>query len=77
MLSQPSRTNQRARQCLGTKFGSPADANVKELKKKKANMTAMERRMHHQRLRYIVALVVCLRSLRSFIVAFNELRVQT
>jgi hypothetical protein len=52
-------------------------AKVKELKKKKQKMTKIETKIHHHSLRYIIALTVCLRSLRSFIVALRELRVQT
>lgn len=76
MLSQPSRMNHRVCQWKGTKSGSEAEANVKELKKKKPKITRMEMRMQSRRLRYIVALVVCFRSIRSFMVAFRELSVQ-
>jgi hypothetical protein len=37
----------------------------------------MEARMHHHNLRYMAALTVCFRSLRSFIVMFRELSVHT
>lgn len=77
MLSQPSRMNQRVCQWNGTKSGSEADANVKELKKKKPKITRMETRMHRRRLWYMAALTVCFRSVRSFIVLFRELSVQT
>lgn len=76
-LSQPSRINQRVCQWNGTKSGEEAEAKVKELKKKKAKITKMEARMHHQSLRYMPALVVCLRSFRSFIVRLRELSVHT
>jgi len=64
-------------QWKGTKLGSEVEAKVKELKKKKPKITTMEARMHHQSLRYMAALVVCLRSFKSFIVALRELSVQT
>lgn len=77
MLSQPSKINQRVCQWKGTKLGSEAEAKVKELKKKKPKITNMEARMHHHNLRYMAALTVCFRSLRSFIVMFRELSVHT
>ena len=69
--------NHRVCQWKGTKSGSEDEAKVKELKKKKPKITIIEARMHHHSLRYMAALVVCLRSLRSFMVMLRELSVQT
>ena len=69
--------NQRVFQWKGTKSGLEVEAKVKELKKKKPNITMMEIRIDHQSWRYMESLTVCLRSCRSFMVALSELSVQT
>lgn len=76
-MSQPSSTNQRVCQLFGVKSGSPWPARVKEFRKKKAKMTRMEAMMQYQSLRYMDALTVCLRAVRSRMVAPSELSVQT
>jgi hypothetical protein len=76
MLSQPSSTNQRVRQCVGAKSFWPTLTNIIEFKKKKPKMTTIVVRMHHHSRRYMPALTCCLRSTRSFIVMFSELSVQ-
>ena len=49
---------------------------MKEFRKKKAKITMMLPRMHHQSFLYIMAFTCCLRVMRSFMVRLRLLRVQ-
>jgi hypothetical protein len=69
--------NQRVDQWFGTKSSSLWPAKVQLLTKKKAKMTMMEVRMHHQSFLYIDALTVCFLWTRSLRVKLRLLSVQT